>query len=240
MPTMPQTNFLLASVEANAWAAFKSRFVKVELERGQILHRPGEEIVQVYFPSTALMVLGAETVAGESVNVSLLGPEGAIGVFEACGSRQAYARAMVQIPGGAWRLAAAAYRDLFAASPGLRSAIHRYVESLLIEARQFVACNALHSVENRLARTLLEVSEKSRARHLPITQDALSQLLGVQRTTVAAAVSALQRNGLIRSGRGMIDITDHDSLEVSACSCRETLRFVREDIQSRDAVPCES
>lgn len=237
---MPTRNRLLASLEVEVLAAMRSRLSHVEVERGRILHTVGEEVSQVYFPTTALIVLGVETVAGEGVNVSVLGAEGAIGAFEACGSRHAYTRATVQISGGIWRLPAAAYREFFAESPALRSAVHRYVELLLAETRQSVACNALHSVENRLARTLLEVCDRSQTRLLPITQDSLSQLLGVQRTTVAAGISALQKQGLIRAGRGAIEILSQDRLEQAACSCRETLSFAREDIGSRQAPVCEA
>ena len=221
---MPIRNQLLASVEPDVLAAMRSRLSRVEVDRGQVLHTVGEEIALVYFPITALIALGVETVAGEGVNVSVLGAEGAIGVFEACGSRHAYTRATVQIAGAAWRMPASAYRELFSESAGLRTAIHRYVELLLAEARQFVACNALHTVENRLARILLEVSDRSDTRPLPITQDSLSQLLGVQRTTVAAGVSALQRQGLIRGGRGAIEILDVANVATSFPGFVETAR----------------
>lgn len=237
---MPGRNSLLACIEPDVLAAVRTRLSQVQVERGQVLHTVGEEVAQVYFPIGALIALGVETVAGEGVNVSVLGAEGAIGVFEACGSRHAYTRATVQIGGAAWRLPAPAYRELFSESAALRTAVHRYVELLLAEARQFVACNALHTVENRLARILLEVSDRIQAKPVPITQDALSQLLGVQRTTVAAGISALQKQGLIRGGRGAIEILEVDRLEQAACSCRETLRFAREDLQSRDISACEA
>src|SRR5665213_4257780 len=113
---MPTRNLLLASIEPEVLAAVRGRLTQVQVERGQILHTVGEEVAQIYFPTTALIALGVETVAGEGVNVSILGAEGAIGVFEACGSRHAYTRATVQIAGAAWRLSAPAYRELFAES----------------------------------------------------------------------------------------------------------------------------
>lgn len=237
---MPTRNSILASLEVDVLAALRSKLSLVQVERGRVLHAVGQEVSQVFFPVTALIALGVETLAGEGVNVSVLGAEGAVAVFEACGSRRAYTRATVQIAGSAWRLGASAYRDLFTDSPALRAAVHCYVEVMLAETRQLVACNALHTVENRLARTLLEIGDRSALRPLPITQDSLSQLLGVQRTTVAAGISALQRHGLIRSGRGAIEILDQHRLEQAACSCRETLRFARDDMQSEDQPVCEA
>ncbi|MCR5876872.1 Crp/Fnr family transcriptional regulator [Phenylobacterium sp. J426] len=237
---MPTSNALLASVEAKVWEQFRGRGAAAQLERGQVLQRSGEDVELVQFPLTAVLVLGVETVAGEGVNVALLGAEGAVGIFEACGSRQNHCRAMVQIGGKVWQCPAAVYRALHEASPGLRTAVHKYMETLLAEARQNVACNALHTVDNRLARTLVDACDKSRSLQLPITQEALAQLLGVQRTTIAASVSALQRAGLIRSGRGPLEVVDYERLEEAACSCRETLAFSRREIQSRNAPVCEA
>jgi CRP-like cAMP-binding protein len=238
--SMPTSNAILACLPPGAWASVKDSCVLLDLAKDRIIQRLGEGVTYVHFPATAVIALGAETVAGETVNVTLLGREGALGVFEACGSRHSYVQATVQIGGSAWRMPAPVYRRLFGECSELRQAIHKYVEVLMVEARQAVACNALHSVENRLARTLLEISEKSQALDLPITQYALSQLLGVQRTTVAASISGLQRQGLIRSGRRGLVIVKPKGLEAAACACRETVAFTRKDIQSRTEETCDA
>jgi DNA-binding FadR family transcriptional regulator len=114
------------------------------------------------------------------------------------------------------------------------------METLFVEARQNVACNALHAVEHRLARTLLEACDKSGSLRLPITQLAIAQLLGVQRTTVAAAMSGLQRKGLVRTGRtGGLDVLDYTALEEAACSCRASLLYARQDIRTRSIQICD-
>ncbi len=236
---MPRRNALIASIEPDLWARFEERFTPLECNDGRDLQRPGDDVELVQFPTTAVVVLGVETLAGESVNVALLGPEGAVGIIEACGSRKVYQRATVQFAGQVWQSPAAAYRTLYEASHALRTAVHKYVETLLVEARQNVACNALHAVEHRLARTLLEACDKSGSLRLPITQLAIAQLLGVQRTTVAAAMSALQRNGSIRKGRGGgVEVLDYPRLEAAACSCRDSLAYARRDIRSRSIQIC--
>jgi CRP-like cAMP-binding protein len=238
---MPRQNALIASIEPALWAQYQDSFTPVEHVGGKDLHRPGERVERVQFPTSAVIVLGVETLAGESVNVALLGSEGAVGVFEACGSGQIYHRATVQFGGVLWQTKAATYRSLYVASPSLRTATHKYMESLMVEARQFVACNALHSVENRLARTLLDAFEKYRSAKLPITQVALAQLLGVQRTTVAAAMSSLQRAGSIKTDRaGGLEVINHRLLEAAACSCHDSLAFARGDIQSRPSIGCDA
>ena len=238
---MPRRNALIASVEPQLWAQFRDRFSPLDCAPGKDLQSPGDAVEAVQFPTTAVVVLGVETLAGESVNVALLGPEGAVGVFEACGSRQIYHRASVQFGGVLWQTSAANYRSLYDASSSLRTAVHKYMETLMVEARQYVACNALHSVENRLARTLLDACEKCGSDKLPITQVALAHLLGVQRTTVATAVSALQRGGSIRTGRGGgLEVLDHALLESAACTCRDSLAYFRKDIQSRTTSVCDA
>lgn len=238
---MPRSNSLIACVEPDVWAAYEDKFAALELDRGATLHQPGQQVEHVHFPATAVIVLGVETLGGESVNVSLLGREGALGVFEACGSRQIYSRATVQFRGILWQTAAATYRSLYDSSMTLRTAIHKYVETLMVEARQNVACNALHSVENRLARTLLDAADKFGSSKLPITQVALAQLLGVQRTTIAAAISELQRNGHVRSDRsGGLEILRPQGLEAAACSCRDSLAFSRHDIHSQSVRSCDA
>jgi CRP-like cAMP-binding protein len=237
---MPRRNALIASIEPDLWERFEDRFTPLECEGGRDLQRPGDDVDLVQFPTTAVVVLGVETLAGESVNVALLGPEGAVGVFEACGSRKVYHRATVQFGGVVWRSPAAAYRSLYESSRSLRTAVHKYIETLLVEARQNVACNALHAVEHRLARALLEGCDKSGSLKLPITQVALAQLLGVQRTTIAAAMSSLQRSGAICTDRGGgLEVVDYARLEAGACSCWESLAFARDDIRSRSVQICD-
>src|ERR1700761_8033933 len=109
-------NALLRQLEPDALELFFSRAKPTELAKGSILHEPGAHVGSIIFPETAVLTVGCETVAGEFVNVEFLGPEGAFGAFEACGSRQSFSRVSVQVAGAAWRVGATAYRELFEAS----------------------------------------------------------------------------------------------------------------------------
>src|SRR3546814_19524751 len=115
--------------------------------------------------------MGSENVEGESVSGGMVGRNGAFGAFEACGSRLSYARALVQISGDAWRIRAVHYRELFDQPAGLRIAIHKHIEALLVEARHLVACTAIHRVEMRMCRVLLAASARTPPRSpLTLTQ----------------------------------------------------------------------
>lgn len=238
---MFQRNLVLRAVELPVRAAFQNRFEHIALTKGQVLQETGDEVEWVYFPEDGLVGLATETAGGESAQCAVVGFDGGVGVFEACGSRRAFYRAVVQVPGGAWRLRAATYRELFDQSSTLRTAVHKLVELLLAESRQYVACNALHSLQSRLARLLADMQDKAMVDNaLPLTQDALAQMLGVQRTSVAVAVGSLQKQGVLRRGRGSIEVVDRGGLEREACTCRDTLNYARDEIYRSFDEACES
>lgn len=235
-----ESNRVLQAVGPAMRTKFAPRFQPVEIMRGEVLHNTGDDAEWVHFPQRGLVALLCETTAGEGVQASVIGPEGAVGAFEACGSRKLLSTAVVRVPGIAVRISAAFYRELFASCPELRTAVHKHMEVLLAEARQFVVCNALHSVESRLARAILDALDKSHlATILPVTQESLAQALGAQRTTVASQISRLQREGLIRSSRGAIEAVDRERLEKLACSCRPTLAYAREAIYAGASPACD-
>lgn len=233
-------NWLLKAVEPAILARFEGALRLVALTRGQTLQRPGEIVSQVYFPEGALVSVVSALPGGEAVQTSMIGWDGALGAFEACGTRRSAFLAEVQVAGEAWAASADDYRRIYEASDNLRTAVHKYVEILLTEARQFVACNALHSVEARLCRSVLEALDRSSdGRLLPVTQEALAEMLGVQRTTVTGAVSQLQAAGALRSGRGALEVLDRAALERAACCCRDTVRHARSEIFGSAAPVCD-
>jgi CRP-like cAMP-binding protein len=234
-------NVLLAQLEPEVLSRFAPHLRPVELSKGDVLQKDGETVDMVYFPVRGLIGLMSDTASGESVESAMVGWDGALFAFEACGSRKSLARATVQIPGTAWRMSASSYREMYGASEALRTVMHKYVELVLAEARQFVACNAVHAVESRLCRAILDAIYRSGATHiLHLTQESLAQILGVQRTTVALAMSNLQRADILRSGRGAIEILDRPKLERMACDCHAALHTARTAIYTSKAPVCEA
>lgn len=236
-----ESNRLLQAIGASLRHQFAPRFQPIEMERGDVLCNTGEDADWVYFPQRGLVAILSETTAGESVESGMIGPDGALGLFEACGSRRLLSTGVVRVPGIAVRMSAASYRELFASCPELRTAVHKHMEVLIAEARQFAVCNALHSVESRLARAILDALDKSRLTTiLPITQESLAQALGAQRTTIASQISRMQRLGLIRTSRGAIEAVSREKLEKTACSCRETLEYARQEIHAFRGPTCDA
>ncbi|WP_158266694.1 Crp/Fnr family transcriptional regulator [Alsobacter soli] len=233
-------NKILAQIEPATALRARGRLERVALHARTVLQEPGNLVEWVWFPDDALICVASETVGGESVSGGMIGWNGAYGAFEACGSRQSFTRAVVQISGQAWRIRSQHYREIFEQSAGLRAAVHKHMEALMVEARQLVACSAIHPVESRMCRVLLDASARSHGGdELSLTQASLANILGVQRTTIAVTASALQRRGMILTGRGRMELLDRRRIQETCCSCRETIAFAETEIFRSHAQVCE-
>ncbi len=239
--TFTPRNSLLNELEPALALRAGDKLQRVQIRRGTVLQEIGTPVQMVWFPEDALICVASENPNGESVSGGMIGWNGVYGAFEACGSRISFTRAYVQITGVVHRIRADHYRDLFDHSTALRTAMHKHIEALLVEARHLVACTALHSVESRMCRVLLDASERSHGGTvLSLTQETLAQILGVQRTTVAVTASTLQKHGLIRTGRGNIELLDSKKIERSACSCRQAIAYAAAEIYASGDKACEA
>jgi CRP-like cAMP-binding protein len=134
-----------------------------------------------------------------------------------------FERVAVQIGGSGWRLPLQILSEAAKDSPSLASSLARHAQASMFQSAQSVACNALHSAEQRLARWLLLTRERMGAEIMPLTQEHLSVMLGVQRTTITAIASELQERGLVSYRRGRIRITDRPGLIACSCECYEAI-----------------
>jgi CRP-like cAMP-binding protein len=116
------------------------------------------------------------------------------------------------------------WREPRRSSPLLRNVILHYKETLLAQVQQTAGCNALHKTEARLARWLLQTRDRVDSDRIPLTQEFLSEMLGVRRTTVTMVAGVLQEAGLIRYRRGYVEIIDRRGLEQAACECYGIIR----------------
>ena len=223
-------NLLLGSLPAKDFALLVPHLKDVVLEQGLVLQEQGERIDQVYFPREGIVSLLTVTRQGDAIETATIGYEGAVGAFAGFGPRRAHARAVVQVRGSSSRIAASRFRKVVEESDAVRSLVVRYGEMLLIQVQQIAACNALHPVEARLSRWLLQARDRVDGDTLKLNHEFLSQMLGVRRTTVTVVANMLQQAGLIRYHRGRIEITDRSGLEARACECYEAIRRHVEEI----------
>jgi CRP-like cAMP-binding protein len=217
-------NLLLASLPAKDFALLAPQLKDIVLEQGAVLQEQGERIDQVYFPHDGIVSLLAVMRQGDAIETATIGYEGAVGSFAGLGSRRAHTRAVVQVSGSASRIAASRFRKVAEESEAVCRIVVRYGEMLLIQVQQTAACNALHPVEARLSRWLLQARDRLESNNIKLTHEFLSQMLGVRRTTVTVVANMLQQAGLIRYHRGHIEIVDQRGLESRACECYEAIR----------------
>ena len=211
-------------MESEVFGLVSAHLVCATLDKGAVLYEPGDRIETIYFPDNAVLCLMTLLQSGEAIESAIVGREGAIGLGAATAPRQAISRTVVQAGGLAWRAPADPLRAIWRQSPSVRDLAGRHAEAVLAQLAQSVACNAVHSVEARLARWLLAHRDRIDTRVLALTQEAVADDLGVQRTTVTVVARAMQSAGLIRYSRGMVEILDRAGLEGLACECYGVVR----------------
>jgi CRP-like cAMP-binding protein len=197
----------------------------VSLEFKHLLLEPGKAIETVYFSQSAVISLLTTMDDGSSVEVATIGNEGIVGVpvflgAQAMGARDYY---QVQVPGQAMAMDAGAFLKATRRDP-LRSLVQRYAQALFSQVTQQVACNGLHSIEERCSRWMLLTHDRVGANEFPLTQEFLAQMLGVRRASVTVAAGILQNAGFIRYSRGHVAIIDRDGLENASCECYRIIR----------------
>ena len=214
-----KSNRFLAALPPRDFSLLAPHLRTIPLERGIMLHDVGEEIEHVYFPHTGMVSLVAVMQSGATVETATIGRGGVIGASAGLGARWTFGRAIVQLPGAAAWLSAAQFHAAANECQAIRDLVVRYNDLLLAQVQQSVACNALHALEARLCRWLLQTHDCVEGDAIPLTQEFLGQMLGVRRTTVTIAARLLQSAGLIRYRRGLIHIVDRAALEEIACEC---------------------
>ena len=217
-------NRLLTALTPADFSLLASKLKNISLSQGELLQEAGEPIKHVYFPQSGMISLLTVMQNGSAVETATVGREGAMGAMSGLGSRIAPHRAVVRIEGTASRIAAAPFEAAVNGSASIKELIVRYSDFLMIMIQQSAGCSALHSLEKRLCRWLLQAQDRNDGIRLPVTQELLSQLLGVRRTTLTITARNLQTAGLIRYRRGLIEIVDRGGLEAKACECYDLIR----------------
>jgi CRP-like cAMP-binding protein len=224
MDVAPRTNRLLRTLDEADFGLLAPHLQVVSLTQGKVLQEQEARVEQVYFPLSGVVSLISVMIGGDVVDTATVGREGAIGAFGGLGPWNAFTRAVVRLPGAAAVISVAHFQAAVGQSERIRNLILRYKEALLAQVQQTAACNALHPLEARLARWLLQTLDRADDPNLPLTQEFMSQMLAVRRTTVTVVAGKLQQAGLIRYHRGRIEIIDRPKLEEAACECYGTIR----------------
>ena len=172
-----------------------------------------------YFLDTAIASILSVAEDGTSIEVSVVGDEGLIGIPIILRTLGLPYKVMVQVPGMAWRMKADVLRREFDRCGPFHKLVLHYLHTLIVVLSQSGACNRFHTLQQRLCRWLLTSQDRAKSGEIQSTQELLSQTLGVNRGSASQAASTLQRAGLIRYRRGRITILDRSGLEAAACEC---------------------
>ena len=230
-------NAILAGLPPAELSALRPHMVRTRMVNGQGLHEPGERIDSVYFFESGLasMVATARD-ASNGTEVGVIGPEGMVGLTVLLDpGATAFNRAMVQMPGVAYRMPASSLLGCLEGAPVLRRRLLRRLDSFIALVSQTAACNSRHSVTERCARWLLLAHDRTEGDELALTQEFLAVMLAVRRSGVTIALGALRDAGLLRNGRGRILICDRPALEAAACECYGRVQAFNAAVAERDA-----
>jgi CRP-like cAMP-binding protein len=184
------------------------------------LHKAGEVIEHVYFPGGGFVSLLTVLEDGSMVEVTTIGREGVAGVPAALNGDRATGIALVQAKSDiCYRMSTVAFRRELDRRGAFHELLSRYVHAFVSVIMQSTACNAVHSVEQRLSRWLLMAHDRIEENDFPMTQELIAMMLGATRPTVTVVAGTLQRAGLIEYHRGHVTIVDRERLELAACEC---------------------
>jgi len=212
-------NVILSQLPAEEYAVLAKHLVPVELPLEKHLSEPNQPIEYIYFVNSGLISTDAISLKGEQVEVGVIGREGFSGLAALLDQPQMSHTVVMQGAGEGFRIRSAVVRNEFLNGGTLQKLVHAFAYLQLVQITQSVLCNRMHEVEARLARWLLSSADRMQSEYLQLTQEFLSQMLGVQRSTVTVAAGELQRKGLIGYSRGRIHIVDRAGLAARACEC---------------------
>jgi CRP-like cAMP-binding protein len=231
-------NRLLAMLPPADFGLLAPHLQKVSLKQDAVLLRSGDRIQHIYFPHSGAISFMLDMTNGQTVATAIVGCDGAVGVLSVLGPARSSVTAVVRVAGTASQVLASRFLAAFRQSSAIRDAVQAHTRAMLVQFQHGAACNALHPVEARTARWLLHIHDRIDRDAMPLTQETLSQLLGVRRTTVTQVIRKFRADGVVRSERrGLIEV-DRLRLEKAACECYEIMRgktdaIIHESTESR-------
>ena len=194
------------------------------LKAGQVLCEPGDPIRYVWFLRSGAVSKLIAFEDGSEIECALIGREGAVGAASVLGLRRTVTRDVCHVEARAWRIETARLLDACNASPRMKEVIEQYMARKLCMAIRNGACNACHSVEQRLSRWLLTCSDVLASDEIALSQEVFAKMLGVQRTSVNPTLRALQAAGAVALARSRVAIRDRAVLSRYACECYQAMR----------------
>lgn len=222
-PSLSANKLLVALPHAD-FNSLNDHFAIVSMAQSTLLFNADDEVDHIFFPLSGMISLLVVLKNGNAIETATVGREGVVGAMAGLGPHKSRVRAVIQLPGVVARISAVQFRNATATSAAISNLCIRYNEALLAQARVTAACNLSHKIEARFCRWLLQCRDRVESDNIPLTQEFLSEMLGVRRTSVTEVAIKMQDAGVISYTRGIIKIIDLQKLKEISCECCETLR----------------
>ena len=212
-------NRLLSTLSTSDYQQLSPYLEEIRLTPGQIVHKSGEIITEVYFPCSTIFSLVMEMSDGSSSQVSLVGNEGLVGVSGILSGNHPVTDSVAQISGTALKIPLEIINSEFLKGEELHSLLLLYIKAYIAHVSHIAVCNSLHNIEQRMARFLLLFQDYLQQETLPLTQKLIASMLGVRRASVTETAIWLQKQQIIQYRRGKITILNRSKLEAISCEC---------------------
>ena len=230
----PPANQLLAALPSEVLDRILPSLDVVSLPLKQFVHKPRERIRDVYFPCSGFVSITTVLNDGSMVEVATIGREGLVGASAVLSGDPGPSAAMVQGEiDTCYRMPADVFREELDRRNSFHHVMTRYAQALTGVIMQSTACNAVHSVEQRLARWLLLTQDRMGKKEFPLTQEFVAMMLGRSRPTVTVVAGTLQKAGLITYHRGHVTIVDREKLESASCECYRTATVLLKKVTAK-------
>jgi CRP-like cAMP-binding protein len=219
-------NSLIAALPKASRERLFAKTQQVSLSVNDILYHTGDAIKAIYFPLTCVISMMTEMTNGETIEIATVGNEGVLGIPAYLGIDLTIARGITQVSGLARRMSVEDFKRAVRNDDALEAILGRYTHALLMQLARSGGCNRLHSAEQRYARWLLMMHDRTNVDVFAFTQEFLSKMLGVSRSRVNIVTGALKQSGRIKHSRSQITVLDWKGLEACSCDC---YRFIKEE-----------
>ena len=212
-------NKLLARLPAEDYKRLAPSLEAVRLLSKSVLQGPQVPLQRVYFPGGGVCSIACMMADGETVDVAAIGNDGFIGVTAFFKGKVEFHEAVVRVPNNAVAMPVTAFWREMERGGAFADAMTRYAQAFVATLIQSAACNALHPIEQRCARWLLDIHDRVGRSEFSLTQELLATMLGVRRASVTICAGALHHGGIIDYGRNRMIIRDRARLETTSCEC---------------------
>ncbi|MBK6008412.1 Crp/Fnr family transcriptional regulator [Ramlibacter ginsenosidimutans] len=223
-PPDPRQNHLLAALSPDVQGRLFPHLELAELPLRALMYEAGRSMRHVYFPTDSIISMQYLMENGASTAISVVGNEGLLGITLYMGGESTPSRSIVQSAGYAYRLPRPRVKEEFNRHGELLLLMLRYTQALITQVAQTAVCNRHHTIHQQLCRWLLLSMDRLSHNKLTMTQEFISNMLGVRRAGVTVAASKLEQLGVISYERGLITVLDRPRLESLSCECYRVVK----------------